>query len=329
MPKQKTGLVPEPGFFLQYGNEAYSKPEELDMDVVLENFEKTKAIKRVSKEDLRKVLKKNIGQMGRPLNNGVPKGATVSNKNVKVKVESKTVPVPAGREVVDLQSEIQTTSASEDLQMLDGGNIHTVSGVKNLEKDGTNVEHTVNEPSKFDAVISNVDTLSHLEDLFPFSERENLSEVTKAISQDEMGLTCTNKSDQRPAAVCSENNITELLGGSSETNEQNLDVTGTRHLLNDTRINQAQQEQVCTFVNQKPMVCNLQDNTVSRTTLSSVKDKIEMSGQEAEQKSSSLEIDLEPFQGSNRFVLLCLHFTHHVEFNVLKMVRLLYTVKLQ
>lgn len=69
--------VPEPEMFVQYQDEAYSKPEELDIDTVLENFEKTQSGKKVKKEDLKKVLKKNKDHMGSSLTDGVPKGTTV------------------------------------------------------------------------------------------------------------------------------------------------------------------------------------------------------------------------------------------------------------
>lgn len=72
----KQSLVPEPLFFVQYQDQAFSSPNSLNLDSVIEDFTKTFTDKTVCKEDIKKVFEKNTEQMGRPLNKALPKCAT-------------------------------------------------------------------------------------------------------------------------------------------------------------------------------------------------------------------------------------------------------------
>lgn len=69
--------VPEPVFFYQYQDKTFTDTNSLDIDSVLDDFEKSQVHvdKKVTKEDLKKILEKNKDQMGKPLLRGIPKGA--------------------------------------------------------------------------------------------------------------------------------------------------------------------------------------------------------------------------------------------------------------
>lgn len=67
--------VPEPVFYLQYQDKTYTDACSLDIDSVLEDFEKSQNNKKITKEELKKILEKNKDQMGKPLEKGIPKGA--------------------------------------------------------------------------------------------------------------------------------------------------------------------------------------------------------------------------------------------------------------
>lgn len=77
-PKESVySAVPEPVFFLQYQDKTFSDADSLDIDSVLEDFEKSQLEKKVTKEELKKILEKNKDQMGKPLEKGIPKGAII------------------------------------------------------------------------------------------------------------------------------------------------------------------------------------------------------------------------------------------------------------
>ncbi|XP_060582384.1 uncharacterized protein LOC132738804 [Ruditapes philippinarum] len=67
--------VPEPVFYLQYQDKTFADACSLDIDSVLEDFEKSHNNTKVTKEELKKILEKNKDQMGKPLEKGIPKGA--------------------------------------------------------------------------------------------------------------------------------------------------------------------------------------------------------------------------------------------------------------
>lgn len=77
--------VPEPVFFFQYQDRTYTDADSLDIDSVLEDFEKSQVHvdKKVTKEDLKKILEKNKDQMGKPLERGIPKGAIIPTPKIE------------------------------------------------------------------------------------------------------------------------------------------------------------------------------------------------------------------------------------------------------
>lgn len=105
--------VPPPVFFLQYQDKTFSDADSLDIDAVLEDFEKSQLDKKVTKEELKKILEKNKDQMGKPLEKGIPKGAIIP------------VPKPAEQNGESFAS--QMSGSSTQYAHLDQNNMNNIS----------------------------------------------------------------------------------------------------------------------------------------------------------------------------------------------------------
>ena len=191
-----TNEVPEPEMFVQYQNVAYSKPDDVDIETVLANFERTQLGRKVAKEELKKVLKKNKEQMGRPLTNGVPKGAMLSEKHTNHITVSPVIEPSCDKNIVqtylsaqcnlkhqeDISKQEESTSCHsstmENMNSTEINNTDQQSVLKQFAMGGiTDVQPSL----KFDPVIASV--VHHVDEMIHADERDVLTVPSKNHSK--------------------------------------------------------------------------------------------------------------------------------------------------
>lgn len=212
---QDSEVIPEPEVFVHYQDNSYSRAEEIDIDTVIDNFRNTLNAKKVSKEDLKKVLRKNTDQMGRPLSIKNPKDAEVFKKKSAELANN----IDDGKSQMAERS-IENNSLDPEDESCDSKLSSATENKMTAEK-----MHSVKSSysSEFDPVIAGVVPITQQDEMF--SEGKEPSSVFGKNSE-QIGDTLASRGyelNQGDMTMCSDGHIgsgfTDMIDVSKDTDQ--------------------------------------------------------------------------------------------------------------